>query len=88
MTIRPLGSRILARPLDPAPTTAGGLHVPTSAREDAVVRASVIDYGEHARVVERTDTVLVRREDVTEVDLDGVRHLIVDEADVLGVERP
>jgi chaperonin GroES len=93
MTIRPLHDRILAKRVEEAEKTAGGLFIPDSAKEKPL-EAQVIAVGngkitEDGKVrpleVKAGDRVLIGKYSGSEVKLDGEDHIILREDDVLAV---
>jgi chaperonin GroES len=93
MTIRPLHDRILAKRVEEAEKTAGGLFIPDSAKEKPL-EAQVIAVGngkisEDGKVrpleVKAGDRVLIGKYSGSEVKLDGEEHIILREDDVLAV---
>ena len=93
MTIRPLHDRILAKRVEEAEKTAGGLFIPDSAKEKPL-EAQVIAVGNgkisedgkvRALEVKAGDRVLIGKYSGSEVKLDGEDHIILREDDVLAV---
>src|SRR6266542_1751736 len=93
MTIRPLHDRILAKRVEEAEKTAGGLFIPDSAKEKPL-EAQVIAVGngkitEDGKVrqleVKAGDRVLIGKYSGSEVKLDGEDHINLREHDVLAV---
>jgi len=91
--IRPLDNRILAKRIEQAAKTAGGLFIPDSAKEkplEAVVvsvgRGKVLANGQVVPMTVRAgDRVLIGKYSGSEVKLVGEEHIILSEDDVLGV---
>ncbi|MBN2799486.1 MAG: co-chaperone GroES [Deltaproteobacteria bacterium] len=92
MSFRPLQDRVLVKRLDAAQRSTGGLFLPESAQEKPQ-QAKVIAVGEGTRdgdaltppSVKVGDTVLFGKFTGEKITLDGVEHLILREADLLGV---
>ena len=86
MKIEPMGARVLIRPLDEEQTIAGGqLVLPDTAKEKpqrGIIEA-VGDEEEMVTDLAVGDKVVFPKYTGTEVRLDGVDYLIMDEADVL-----
>jgi len=86
MKIEPLGARVLIRPLEEEKTFAGGqLVLPDTAKEkpqQGVIEA-VGDEEEMTTDLSVGDRVIYPKYTGTEVRLDGVDYLIIDESDVL-----
>ena len=85
MKFKPLGARALVKEVEPKQTTESGIVLPDTAKEKPQ-SAEVVAVGAHEDVkVSVGDVVGVRKYSVTEVELDGEEHRIVDAEDILGV---
>jgi len=93
MAIKPLEDRIVVKPIEAESMTASGLYLPESAKEKpiqgevvAIGPGRLLDNGKRAKpVVGKGDRVLYGRYAGTEVELKGVKHLILRESELLGV---
>ena len=93
MTIKPLGDRVLVKPVEEAEQNVGGIIIPDTAKEKpqqgevvAVGEGSRKDSGELIEMaVKAGDTVLFGKWSGTEITLDGEELLIMKESDILGV---
>ena len=93
MGIRPLQDRILVKRIEEEEMTKGGIIIPDTAKEKPqegkVVAAGKGKIGDDGKVhpldVKKGDKVLFSKYAGTEVNLDGIEHLIIREDDVLGV---
>jgi len=93
MKIRPLQDRILVKRVDEEEKTAGGIIIPDTAKEKPqegrVVAAGNGKIQENGDVqpldVKKGDRVLFSKYAGTEVNIEGVEHLIIREDDVLGI---
>ena len=93
MKIRPLQDRILVKRLEGEDKTKGGIIIPDSAKEKpqegkviAVGKGKVSEDGKLQKLdVKKGDTVLFSKYAGTEINIEGVEHLIIREDDVLGV---
>ena len=93
MKIRPLQDRILVRRVQEEEKTAGGIIIPDTAKEKpqegkviAVGTGKVSDDGKVTPLeVKKGDRVLFSKYSGTEVNIEGVEHLIIREDDVLGI---
>ena len=92
--IRPIGDRVLVKPVDDKEqTTKGGIIIPDAAKEKpqegvvvAVGTGKTDDKGEKvAFTVKKGDKVLYSKYGGTEVKLDSEVHLILREDDILGI---
>ena len=85
MKFKPLGARVMVRPVERDQTTESGIVLPDTAKEKPQ-SAEVVAVGAHEDVkVSIGDMVVVRKYSGTEVELDGEEHRIVDAEDILGV---
>jgi chaperonin GroES len=85
MRFKPLGARVMVRPVEREQTTEAGIVLPDTAKEKPQ-SAEVVAVGAHEDVkVSVGDVVVVRKYSGTEVELDGEEHRIVDAEDILGV---
>ena len=93
MMLRPLQDRVLIRRVDPEAKTAGGIFIPDAVQEKPL-EGEVVAIGPGARNkdgvlvpvnVKPGDRVLFGKWSGTEVKLDGVELIIMNEADVMGV---
>ncbi len=93
MALKPLGDRIVVRPLDAQEKTKSGLVLPDSAQEKpqegkvlAVGTGRLLDDGSlKALEIKHGDRVLYGKYSGTEVSLEGEDYLILREEDVLAV---
>jgi len=85
MNIEPLGARVLVRPLEKEATTKSGLVLPETAKEkpqQGVIEALGTEE-EMATDLAVGDTVLYAKYTGTEIEVDGVKYLVLEENDVL-----
>ncbi len=93
MKIRPLQDRILLRPSEGEEKTAGGIIIPDTAKEKpqqgVVIAAGKGKVGDDGRVtpldVKVGDKVLYGKYSGNEITLDGEKHVILREEDLLAV---
>jgi chaperonin GroES len=91
--IKPLYDRILVKRLAEQDKTAGGLHIPDSAKEKphealvvAVGSGAVQEDGSVRKLaIKAGDKVLLAKYSGSEIKIDGTEHLILREDDVLAV---
>lgn len=91
--IKPLGDRILIKPLEAEEKTKGGIIVPDTAKEKpqegkvvAVGKGRMLESGKIEPVgVKAGDKVLYGKYSGTEIKINGEEHLIVKEEDVLAI---
>jgi len=92
-TVRPTEDRVLLKPTEAETKTKSGLYLPESATEKpmtgkiiAVGPGKLNDDGSRTPLtVKKNDTVIYGKYAGTEVDIDGVEHMIVKESELLGV---
>ncbi|NLZ92806.1 MAG: co-chaperone GroES [Firmicutes bacterium] len=92
MTIKPLGDRVVIKPLEAEEKTASGIVLPDKAKEKpqegevvAVGSGRILDNGTRVEMdVAVGDRVLFSKYAGTEVKLDGVDYLIMRQDDILG----
>ena len=93
MAVKPLEDRVLVKPAEAETKTESGLYLPETAKEKPV-RGTVISTGPGKRLdngkraemsVRKGDTVVYGKYAGTEVEIKGVKHLILRESELLGV---
>ena len=93
MIIKPLEDRILVKPLETQEQKKGSIIIPDSAKEKpeegkvvAVGSGKILDNGQKKPLeVKKGDKVLFAKYSGTEVTIDGEKHLIMREDDVLAI---
>ena len=93
MKIRPLQDRVIVKRLEEEEKTKGGIIIPDSAKEKpqegkviAVGKGKVTDEGKVIPLdVKAGDRILFGKYSGTEVKIDGEKHLIMREEDILGI---
>ncbi|MEK7287487.1 MAG: co-chaperone GroES [Elusimicrobiota bacterium] len=91
--IRPMGDRVLVRPLEAKEQQRGGIIIPDTAKEKPqegqVVAAGKGKYSDEGKLLpvelKAGDRVLYGKYSGTEIKLDGAEHLIMHQDDVLGI---
>ncbi|MEY2600068.1 MAG: hypothetical protein RLZZ244_398 [Verrucomicrobiota bacterium] len=92
-TIRPLGDRVLVKPIEEQEVKKGGIIIPDTAKEKPqegqVIAVGTGKRDDQGKLIEFTvkkgDKVLISKYGGTEIKLDGVVHLIIREDDILGI---
>jgi chaperonin GroES len=93
MSVKPLEDRVLVKPIEAETKTASGIYLPETAKEKPV-RGTIVatgpgkllDNGKRAQMSVRSgDTVVYGKYSGTEVEIKGVKHLILRETELLGV---
>ena len=88
MEIKPLADRVLVKPAPVQEKTVSGIIIPDSAKEKPL-QGEVVATGNGTKdeemIVKPGDNVLYGKYAGTELDLDGVKYLIMRQSDVLAV---
>ena len=85
MRFKPLGARVLLRPVESEDATPSGIVLPDTAKREHQ-NAEVIAAGSHEDVkVKVGDVVVYRKYSGTEIKVEEEDHLVVDAEDILGV---
>lgn len=85
MKIEPLGNRVLIRPLEQETTTKSGIILPETAKEkpqQGKIEA-IGDEEEMMTTLAVGDTVLFAKYSGTQITLEGVEYILMEEGDVL-----
>lgn len=84
-TIEPMGTRVLIRPLEKESKTASGIILPETAKEKPQLGMieAVGDSEEMMTDLSVGDKILFPKYTGTEIQLDGIDYLIMEEGDVL-----
>lgn len=84
MAIKPLGERVLLKPVESVEKTASGLYIPDNAKEKPQ-EAEVVGVGGKVESLKAGDKVLYGKYSGTEITHGGEKFLIMKEEDVLAV---
>ncbi|MDO8512380.1 MAG: co-chaperone GroES [bacterium] len=94
MNIKPLNDKVVVKPLKQDEKTKSGIFLPDSAREEkpeqgevvAVGTGKMLDNGTRAVMsVKVGDRVLFTKYSPDEVEIDGIKYLVIEEEKILGV---
>jgi len=93
MNLRPLGDRVVLKPVDKEEMTKGGIVIPDTVKEkpqegivEAVGTGRVLDNGTRVPMeIEVGDKVLYAKYSGSEFKLDEIEYLILPERDVLAI---
>ena len=88
MTVKPLSDRVLIEPVAAEEVTVGGIIIPDTAKEKPL-RGTVKAVGngtkDEAMVVKEGDIVLYGKYAGTELEVDGVKYLMMRQSDILAI---
>jgi chaperonin GroES len=87
--VKPLGKRVLAKKLEQeARTTAGGIVLPDSVKNEKTIRAQVVAIGTDEKFeVKVGDTILVQSFSGTEIEEGEDKYILVEETKVLAIVK-
>ena len=93
MKLRPLENGVVIKQLEAEEKTAGGIILPDSAQEKptmgkivAVGPGKTLDNGKLSKMsVKKNDEVLYSKYMGNDVEVDGVKYIILKESDILGI---
>ena len=92
--IRPLGDRVVVKPVDREEKTKGGIYLPDTASKERPQEGTILAAGEGRRDdngklvpmnVKAGDKVLFAKYSGTEFKVDDIEYLILSEKDILGI---
>ncbi len=84
MAIKPLGERVLLKPVASEEKTASGLYIPGNAQEKPQ-EAEVVAVGGKVEEINAGDTVIYGKYAGAEITRDGVDYIIMKEEEILAV---
>ncbi|MBN2101006.1 co-chaperone GroES [Candidatus Dojkabacteria bacterium] len=94
VNVKPLGGKVLVKPLEAEEVTESGLIIPDTADKEKPQQGKVVALGT-GRITEDGkkipfnvkigDTVVFKKYSPDEIEVDGEDYLIMDEADILAV---
>ena len=85
MNIEPLGLRVLVRPIETEAKTASGLILPESAKEKPQTGEVMAIGTDEDIVVKVGQKVLYPKYTGTDIKIDGVEHIIMEDGDLLAI---
>lgn len=86
VNIKPLGERVLIKPVQEESRTSSGLYIPDTAKEKPQTGLVVaLGQSEEEFSVEVGQTVLFPKYTGTEIKIEGEEHLIMDADDILAI---
>jgi chaperonin GroES len=93
MKLRPLDDGVVIKPSEAQEKTSGGIYLPDAAREKpqigkvvAVGPGKILDNGKRNPMnIKKNDEVLYPKYIGSDVEVEGVKYVIIKEADILGI---
>ncbi len=85
MKIKPLGERIVVKPIKQEEKTEGGIYLPETASKEKPQRGDVIAVGADFKGVKKGDKVIFAKYGGTEIKIDDEEYLVLGEDDVLAI---
>jgi len=85
MDIKPLGERVVVKPIEEESKTKGGIYVPDTAAKEKPQQGEVIAVGPDFQGVKKGDKVLFAKYGGTEIKLDEEEYVVLGVDDVLAV---
>ncbi len=85
MKIKPLGERIVVKPLEQEEKTEGGIYLPDTASKDKPQRGEVIAVGPDFKGVKKGDKVIFAKYGGTEIKIEEEEYLVLGADDVLAI---
>ncbi len=85
MDIKPLGERVVVKPIEEESKTKGGIYVPDTAAKEKPQQGEVIAVGPDFKGVKKGDKVLFAKYGGTEIKLNEEECLVLGVDDVLAV---
>jgi len=85
MNIKPLGERIIVKPLKQKEKTEGGIFLPETASKEKPQQGNVIAVGPDFKGVKKGDKVLFAKYAGTEIEIKDEEYLVLGEDDVLAI---
>lgn len=83
MKIRPIGKRILVKPIQAAETSLGGIIIPEVA-QDKPIRGEILAVGEECKV-KVGEIVMFGKFGGQEIEFESVKYLMMREEDIMAV---
>ena len=93
MKLRPLDDGVVIKPSEAEEKTAGGIYLPDAARQKpqtgkviAVGPGRILDNGKRCPMnIKKNDEVIFPKYIGSDVEIDGVKYVILKESDILGI---
>ena len=87
MKIKPIDDRVLLQPMEDGEKKIGNIIIPDTAKEKPQI-GTVIEVGNDEdlkKVVKKGNKVVYAKYGGTEIELEGIKYLIVQKSDLLGI---
>lgn len=85
MSFKPLGKRVLVQLPEEKKQTDSGIFLPESSQKDAPIQAKVVAVGVDIKDIKVDDEVVYTKYSGTDLNLDGIDYLILEDKDILGL---
>lgn len=85
MNIKPLGERIIVKPIKQEEKTKGGIYLPETASKEKPQQGDVIAVGPDFKDVKKGDKVLFAKYGGTEIKIEDEDYLVLGADDVLAI---
>ncbi len=86
MNIKPIGERVLIKPMKEEEKTAGGIYIPETAKEKKK-QGVVVEIGttsdDNEMPVQKGDLILYTGYDTEELEMDGEEYIIINVSDII-----
>lgn len=84
MKIKPIGNRVLIKPVKEEEKTAGGIYIPETAKEKKK-QGVVVDMGDELKdfPIKKGDVILYAGYSSEELEIDGEEYIILDSKDII-----
>ncbi len=85
MKVQPLNDKVLVRPKKVEETIHSGIVIKVDGKVENI-RGEIIDFGKDVMLVQKGDTAIFSKYAGTEFKIDEVKHVLLSEHDIIGVE--
>ena len=85
MSFIPLGNRVLVKIPEEKTKTDTGIFLPDNAAKEKPTQAVVVAKSEEVKTIQLNDMVIYSKYAGTELAIDGVEYLVLEDKDILGI---
>jgi chaperonin GroES len=85
MNFQPLGNRVLVQIPEEKTKTDSGIFLPDSSTKEVPTQAKVVAISSDIKEVNVEDTVVYAKYAGTELNIDGIDYLVLEDKDIMGV---